>query len=41
MGLDDLIKEQNDIKKDADHQLKFYADHKVDGPVKSHHSLSC
>lgn len=29
LGLDDLIKEQNDIKKDADHQLKFYADHKV------------
>jgi len=30
LGLDDLIKEQNDIKKDADHQLKFYADHKVE-----------
>lgn len=30
LGLDELIKEQNDIKKDADHQLKFYADHKVE-----------
>lgn len=30
LGLDDLIKEQNDIKKDADHQLKFYADHNVE-----------
>lgn len=30
LGLDDLIKEQNDFKKDADHQLKFYADHKVE-----------
>lgn len=30
LELDDLIKEQNDIKKDADHQLKFYADHKVE-----------
>jgi len=30
LGLDDLIKEQNDIKNDADHQLKFYADHKVE-----------
>lgn len=30
LGLDELIKEQSDIKKDADHQLKFYADHKVE-----------
>lgn len=30
LGLEDLIKEQNDIKKDADHQLKFYADHKIE-----------
>lgn len=30
LELDDLIKEQNDIKKDADHQLKFYADHNVE-----------
>jgi predicted ATPase len=30
LGLDDQIKEQNDLKKDADHQLKFYADHKVE-----------
>jgi len=28
--LEDLIKEQRDIKKDADHQLKFYADHNVE-----------
>ena len=30
LGLDNLIEEQHDIKKDADHQLKFYADHKVE-----------
>lgn len=30
LGLDEQIKEQNDIEKDADHQLKFYADHKVE-----------
>ncbi|WPX40859.1 AAA family ATPase [Akkermansia sp. N21116] len=30
LELDDQIKEQNDIMKDADHQLKFYADHKVE-----------
>lgn len=30
LGLDDLIREQKDLKKDADHQLKFYKDHKVE-----------
>ena len=30
LGLDELIKEQNDIKKDTDHQLKFYSDYKIE-----------
>jgi len=30
LDLDDLIREQNDVKKDADHQLKFYKEYNLE-----------